>query len=190
MDRHLAQLRLREASPLVGLTVREALEGSVSDDAVEAVVDVVDAGESLPTEATVEQVLAVSGPLDVDVLQIDRDGESFFATATDRPLEPGDVLTVRGTAKLSTISLRRLTFGTSPVVRSATCWRKAGTRASSRRPSSTGSRGFAGERLPTSTPQSIRRDGPRCPPRRRGHSRGSHGGRTVRWRLTPTPDAP
>ncbi len=75
---------------------REALEGSVSDDAVEAVVDVVDAGESLPTEATVEQVLAVSGPLDVDVLQIDRDGESFCATATDRPLEPGDVLTVRG----------------------------------------------------------------------------------------------
>ncbi|MGB9954284.1 SLC13 family permease [Haloarcula marismortui] len=92
MDRHLSQLRVREASPLVGLTVREALEGSVPNDAVEAV----DAGGSLPTEASVEQVLAVSGPLDIDVLQIDRNGESFFATATDRPLEPGDVLTVRG----------------------------------------------------------------------------------------------
>ncbi|KAA9398808.1 SLC13 family permease [Haloarcula sp. CBA1130] len=92
MDRHLAQLRVREASPLIGLTVQEALEGGVADDVAEAV----GAGESLPTDATVEQVLAASDPLDIDVLQIDRNGESFFATATDRPLEPGDVLTVRG----------------------------------------------------------------------------------------------
>ncbi|MDS0222101.1 SLC13 family permease [Haloarcula sp. S1AR25-5A] len=96
MDRHLSQLQVRESSPLVGLTVQEALEGGVPDDVVESVADVVDAGESLPTEATVEQVIAASDPLDIDVLQIDRNGESFFATATDRPLEPDDVLTVRG----------------------------------------------------------------------------------------------
>ncbi|WP_254272044.1 SLC13 family permease [Haloarcula marina] len=89
MDRHLAQLTVRESSPLVGLTVAEALDGGE----LEALVDETDgvaatADEEAPSDAV--------DPIDVDVLQIDRDGESFFATATDWPIEADDVLTVRG----------------------------------------------------------------------------------------------
>ncbi|QIO23992.1 SLC13 family permease [Haloarcula sp. JP-L23] len=90
MDRHLAQLTVRESSPLVGLTVAETFDS----EGVAAVV-AADAGEV----ALADGEPAELAPIDVDVLQIDRDGESFFATATDRPLEPGDVLTVRGSTQ-------------------------------------------------------------------------------------------
>jgi len=81
MGRHLAKLSVREGSPLVGHTVGEALD---------------DGGPLAPVDDG--QLIADGDPaaIDVDVLQIDRDGESLFATATDRPLAPGDVLTVRG----------------------------------------------------------------------------------------------
>ncbi|GGN92954.1 SLC13 family permease [Haloarcula pellucida] len=90
MDRHLAQLTVRESSPLVGLTVAEALDSDGVDAVVAADDGEVALADGEPTEPE---------PIDVDVLQIDRDGESFFATATDRPLEPGDVLTVRGSTQ-------------------------------------------------------------------------------------------
>ncbi|MBX0323733.1 SLC13 family permease [Halomicroarcula sp. F13] len=89
MDRHLAQVTVRESSPLVGLTVAEALD----DDGV------VDPDWPDTERVVADGEPAVPAPIDVDVLQIDRDGESFFATATDRPLEPGDVLTVRGSTQ-------------------------------------------------------------------------------------------
>ncbi|MBV0925088.1 SLC13 family permease [Halomicroarcula limicola] len=93
MDRHLAQLVVRESSPLVGKTVADALDDG---DAVTA--EATEATPPADTDATLE-LPAVEEPIDVDVLQIDHNGESFFATATDRPLEPGDVLTVRGSTQ-------------------------------------------------------------------------------------------
>ncbi|WP_254279147.1 SLC13 family permease [Haloarcula marina] len=89
MDRHLAQLTVRESSPLVGLTVAEALDGGE----LEALVDETD---GVVATADGEAPSDAVDPIDVDVLQIDRDGESFFATATDWPIEADDVLTVRG----------------------------------------------------------------------------------------------
>ncbi|MFC6974074.1 SLC13 family permease [Halomicroarcula sp. GCM10025709] len=111
MDRHLAQLRVREESPLVGLTVAEALDRSVGELAATDAVETL--GQPLEPEAETEAVAAVGTVLDIDVLQIDRDGESFFATATDRPVEPGDVLTVRGNRQSvnrfgETLGLRQL----------------------------------------------------------------------------------
>ncbi|MBX0295103.1 SLC13 family permease [Haloarcula nitratireducens] len=93
MDRHLAQLVVRESSPLVGKTVADAL-----DDGDAVTTEATDAMQPAGTDATLE-LPAVEDPIDVDVLQIDHNGESFFATATDRPLEPGDVLTVRGSTQ-------------------------------------------------------------------------------------------
>ncbi|WP_324664000.1 SLC13 family permease [Haloarcula sediminis] len=80
MDRHLARLTVRSESPLVGATVGETLDG----------------GDLLVDDGQLITDGGPEGDIDVDVLQIDRDGESFFATATDRSLSPGDVLTVRG----------------------------------------------------------------------------------------------
>jgi di/tricarboxylate transporter len=80
MGRHLARLTVREGSPLVGQQVGRAFEGGV-----------------VPLAAADDgDLITDGGSLDIDVLQIDRDGDSFFATATDRPLGAGDVLTVRG----------------------------------------------------------------------------------------------
>ncbi|WP_135304039.1 SLC13 family permease [Haloarcula amylovorans] len=90
MDRHLAQLVVRESSPLVGRTVTDAL-----DDGDTATADSVEGTPPTDGDALLDLPL-VEEPIDVDILQIDHNGESFFATATDRPLEPGDVLTVRG----------------------------------------------------------------------------------------------
>ncbi|MFC6863697.1 SLC13 family permease [Halomicroarcula sp. GCM10025817] len=94
MDRYLAQLQVRESSPLVGLTVSEALDRTVPDEVRATAAETL--GEPLPADADIEAVAAVRSLVDVDVLQVDHDGDSFFATATDRPLEAGDVLTVRG----------------------------------------------------------------------------------------------
>jgi len=62
---HLVRLVVRDASPLIGSSVDE-----VNDE------------------------LAAAGH-DLDVLQIERDGEAFLASATDRRFEAGDLLTVR-----------------------------------------------------------------------------------------------
>jgi di/tricarboxylate transporter len=67
LENHLVRLVVRESSPLVGLSVEEAV-AEMGDDA-----------------------------RDFDVLQIERDGESYLATSTDRQLEAGDLLTVRTT---------------------------------------------------------------------------------------------
>ncbi|WP_324758882.1 SLC13 family permease [Haloarcula montana] len=111
MDRYLAQLQIREESPLVGLTVTEALEQSVTDPVAAAATETL--GQPIDPDAGVEEIAAVGTVLDIDVLQIDRNGESFFATATDRTLEPDDVLTVRGNRQAvnrfaETLGLRQL----------------------------------------------------------------------------------
>jgi hypothetical protein len=71
LENHLVRLVVRESSPLVGLTVDEAV-AELGDDAA-----------------------------DLDVLQIERDGESYLATSTDRQLEAGDLLTVRTTLQVA-----------------------------------------------------------------------------------------
>jgi di/tricarboxylate transporter len=71
LENHLVRLVVRESSPLVGLTVDEA----VAEMGVDAA--------------------------DLDVLQIERDGESYLATSTDRQLEAGDLLTVRTTLQVA-----------------------------------------------------------------------------------------
>jgi len=71
LENHLVRLVVRESSPLVGLTVEEAV-AEMGDDA-----------------------------RDFDVLQIERDGESYLATSTDRQLEAGDLLTVRTTLQIA-----------------------------------------------------------------------------------------
>ena len=71
LENHLVRLVVRESSPLVGLTVEEAV-AEMGDDAE-----------------------------DFDVLQIERDGESYLATSTDRQLEAGDLLTVRTTLQVA-----------------------------------------------------------------------------------------
>ncbi|MFB6311485.1 MAG: SLC13 family permease [Salinirussus sp.] len=63
LESHLAKVRVREASPLIGRT---------------------------PTDIFLEQAQS----LGVLVLQIERDGAVYIA-GEDRPIEPGDVLTVR-----------------------------------------------------------------------------------------------
>ncbi|AZH24067.1 SLC13 family permease [Haloplanus aerogenes] len=65
LGNHLVRLVVRESSPLIGYRVDEA-------------------GEEL----------AAAG-YDLDILQIERDGEAFLASATDRRFEDGDLLTVR-----------------------------------------------------------------------------------------------
>ncbi|MCU4801475.1 SLC13 family permease [Halobacteria archaeon HArc-gm2] len=87
MDRHLSQLVVRDDSALVGRTVSEALD----DD--RAVPD----GGVVQTDAEgTPETLSVVDDLDVDVLQVDRNGESFLAPASDVTILAGDVLTVRG----------------------------------------------------------------------------------------------
>ncbi|WP_049937867.1 SLC13 family permease [Haloplanus natans] len=71
LENHLVRLVVRESSPLVGLTVEEAV-AEMGDDAE-----------------------------DLDVLQIERDGESYLATSTDRQLVAGDLLTVRTTLQVA-----------------------------------------------------------------------------------------
>jgi len=71
LENHLVRLVVRESSPLVGLSVEEAV-AEMGDDA-----------------------------RDFDVLQIERDGESYLATSTDRQLEAGDLLTVRTTLQIA-----------------------------------------------------------------------------------------
>jgi di/tricarboxylate transporter len=70
LSRHLARLRVREGSPLVGQSIRDALAGPPADE------------------------------FDVDVLQVDRNGESLMASMTDSPLEAGDLLTVRANMRV------------------------------------------------------------------------------------------
>ncbi|WP_251328996.1 SLC13 family permease [Haloplanus pelagicus] len=65
LENHLVRLVVRESSPLIGATPDAA------DDR-----------------------LAADGH-DLDVLQVERDGESFLARTSDRPLLAGDLLTVR-----------------------------------------------------------------------------------------------
>jgi len=72
LENHLLRLVVRESSPLIGLTVDEAV----------AEMDV-DAGT------------------DLDVLQVERDGESYLASTTDRRLAAGDLLTVRTTLQVA-----------------------------------------------------------------------------------------
>jgi len=119
LDRHLSVLVVREDSPLVGYTVAEALddgslvspdEADLAPDGTDRPADPSTTGSSLeaPVEAgsdpdgeepapdgrTTEE--DVSEESDVDVLQVERDGEAFVASASDQPLAVGDRLTVRG----------------------------------------------------------------------------------------------
>jgi len=71
LENHLVRLVVRESSPLIGLTVDAAVAEMGADAA------------------------------DLDVLQIERDGESYLATTTDRRLEAGDLLTVRTTLQVA-----------------------------------------------------------------------------------------
>lgn len=71
LENHLVRLVVRESSPLVGLTIDEAVAAMGADAA------------------------------DLDILQIERDGESYLATSTDRQLEAGDLLTVRTTLQVA-----------------------------------------------------------------------------------------
>ncbi|WP_250137871.1 SLC13 family permease [Halorientalis salina] len=64
---HLWRVSIRETSPLVGQRASDVLADLEADEGV-----------------------------DLDVLQIERNGESFVATATDQLVEPGDVFIVRG----------------------------------------------------------------------------------------------
>jgi di/tricarboxylate transporter len=67
LEAHLWRVNVRKTSPLVGQRV-----DNVTAD------------------------LSATEALDLDLLQIERDGESFVATATDQTIEPGDVFIVRG----------------------------------------------------------------------------------------------
>jgi len=88
MDRHLSQLVVRDDSALVGRTVSEALD----DDRA-----VPDGGRVAHAESErTPETESVADDLDVDVLQVDRNGESFLAPASDVTILAGDVLTVRG----------------------------------------------------------------------------------------------
>jgi len=97
LDRHLSVLVVREGSPLVGHTVADVLDDGgefvLGDDGDGIVLaeTVADADDESVTERD-------SGETDhdVDVLQVERDGEAFVASAMQQPLDVGDRLTVRG----------------------------------------------------------------------------------------------
>ena len=97
LDRHLSVLVVREGSPLVGHTVADVLDDGgefvLGDDGNGIVLaeTVADADDESVTERD-------SGETDhdVDVLQVERDGEAFVASAMQQPLDVGDRLTVRG----------------------------------------------------------------------------------------------
>ncbi|WP_436924828.1 SLC13 family permease [Halosimplex amylolyticum] len=120
LDRHLSVLVVREDSPLVGHTVAEALEdGGVVEtadatappDAMTETDETPPATPRSPADpghppADAAGVAAVDGvdagpgdgpaDHDVDVLQVERDGEAYVASGSDRELAAGDLLTVRG----------------------------------------------------------------------------------------------
>ncbi|MFB6123999.1 MAG: SLC13 family permease [Haloferacaceae archaeon] len=72
LDNRLARLVVADGSPLVGRRIGDVLAE-----------------------------LAEDMHLPVDLLQLDRNGESFHARASDQTLEPGDVLTVRATLQVT-----------------------------------------------------------------------------------------
>jgi len=122
LDRHLSVLVVRDESPLVGHTVAEALDdGSADELGTESERDAErdHDDEGILIEEPVEDGKRGRGPdeerwretaddgdavaetdegveHDVDVLQVERDGEAFVASASDQPLAVGDRLTVRG----------------------------------------------------------------------------------------------
>jgi di/tricarboxylate transporter len=75
LDRYLSRVELREDSPLAGLPIARAHERFDEDEA------------------------------DIDILQVERDGETYLAGWSDHVLEPGDVLVVRSTLQ----ALNRIT---------------------------------------------------------------------------------
>ncbi|WP_152040359.1 SLC13 family permease [Salinigranum salinum] len=75
LDRYLSRVQLREDSPLAGLPIARAHERFDEDEA------------------------------DLDILQVERDGETYLAGWSDHVLEPGDVLVVRSTLQ----ALNRIT---------------------------------------------------------------------------------
>jgi len=95
LDRHLSVLVVREESPLVGHTVADVL-----DDGQEFVL--ADDGEGVVLAETVADAEGGTerergeADHDVDVLQVERDGEAYVASAMQQSLAVGDRLTVRG----------------------------------------------------------------------------------------------
>ncbi|WP_436912033.1 SLC13 family permease [Halosimplex marinum] len=102
LDRHLGVLVVREDSPLVGRTVAEALDdGELPEDdlAEGTAVEVPRAGDEPSEPPTAGDGGPEPADPDVDVLQVERDGDAFVASATDRELRAGDRLTVRGSLR-------------------------------------------------------------------------------------------
>jgi di/tricarboxylate transporter len=111
LGRHLSVLVVREDSPLVGHTVAEALDDGSLEPPAEGDLDLGVSDESTagpgdegvparepegaPTDRPSGETEGVVEP-DVDVLQVERDGEAFVASASDQALTAGDRLTVRG----------------------------------------------------------------------------------------------
>ncbi|WP_415381563.1 SLC13 family permease [Halosimplex sp. TS25] len=120
LDRHLSVLVVRDDSPLIGHTAAEALDDGDDGVVFDGAPDEPVAGAGVAGEATLgsgQQPADAAGRVeggaepevesvdhdahtprdhDVDVLQIERDGEAYVASGSDRALAAGDRLTVRG----------------------------------------------------------------------------------------------
>ncbi|QLH83303.1 SLC13 family permease [Halosimplex pelagicum] len=108
LDRHLSVLVVREDSRLVGRTVADALDDGALDgiDETEATTEADATGDAASgsgaepadaTGATAVDADTEGDPADdVDVLQVERDGEAYVASASDQTVSAGDRLTVRG----------------------------------------------------------------------------------------------
>jgi len=109
LDRHLSVLVVRDGSPLVGHTAAEAVSGDpmtpepVEEGAADGEVtappreaEQSERGGAVRPEEDADTELEAGPGYDVDVLQVERDGEAFVGSATDEPLAVGDRLTVRG----------------------------------------------------------------------------------------------
>ncbi|QLH78248.1 SLC13 family permease [Halosimplex rubrum] len=107
LDRHLSVLVVREDSRLIDRTVAEALDDGaldgIGDDGAiaeaDATGDAASASGREPADATAAAVDADARDDradDVDVLQVERDGEAYVASASDQAVAAGDLLTVRG----------------------------------------------------------------------------------------------
>jgi len=83
MERHLARVVVREESPLVGHEVEEVQHAT-------------EPGAEPFGDVWADVLEAEPSGLDLQVLQLVRDGDTTIALGSDVTVEPGDVLTVRG----------------------------------------------------------------------------------------------
>ena len=107
LERHLARVIVREGSPLVGRSIQEITEAIESgrpppevvaeDVSTEMGEEIEDLVEDIDIHVSVEETAEDEpSPIDLDLLQIVKDGDTTIALGSEREIEVGDTLTVRG----------------------------------------------------------------------------------------------